>query len=184
MQSCWSCLVVIENGATICPLCGADQTPLPPISDCEAAILHGSKSVVLRWGISAVAILCLLGAAAWYITQTNDDDSPAKAEAAATNALVNIRLALSQYAISKGDKYPSTLEPLEAQAKAPEENARTKGYAMVYTPLRSESDGMIRGFVLLAQPEKGDCRNFYIDQTGVMRATQERRHARIDDPPI
>jgi hypothetical protein len=184
MNSCWSCLVVIENGAKVCPTCGADQTPIPPISAGEVAILQGSKSVVLRWVISAVAILCVLGAAAWYTTQTNEEDSPAKAEAAATNAMLNIRVALAQYAISKGDKYPSTLEPLDAQAKVPEEKARTKGYAMEYTPLRSESDGMIRGFVLLAQPEKEDCRNFYIDQTGVLRATQERRHARIDDPPI
>jgi type II secretory pathway pseudopilin PulG len=184
MNSCWSCLVVIENGATVCPLCGADQTPLPLLPVAEAAVLTGPKRVVLRWGASVVAILCLLGAAAWFTMQTNDDDSPARAESAATTALVNIRLALSEYAISKGDKYPSTLEPLDAQAKVPEQDARIKGYAMVYTPLRSESDGLIRGFALLAQPEKENCRNFYIDQTGVLRATQERRHARIDDPPI
>jgi hypothetical protein len=184
MNSCWSCLVVIENGAKVCPLCGADQTPPPANLVGEAPVLDSSKRTVLGWSASVVAILCVLGAAVWFTTQTNDDDSPTKAEAAATTALVNIRLALSQYAISKGDKYPSTLGPLDAQATVPEQDARMKGYAMVYTPLRSESDGMIRGFALLAQPEKENCRNFYIDQTGVLRATQERRHARIDDPPI
>src|SRR5882762_6936815 len=107
MNSCWSCLVVVENGAKVCPLCGADQTPVPPISDGEAAIQLGSTSVIPRWSIPVLAILCFLGAAAWYITRTNDDDSPAKTEAAATNDLLNIRLALSQYAISKGGKYPS-----------------------------------------------------------------------------
>ena len=184
MASCWSCLVVLENGAQVCPLCGADQTPLPPISDREAAILLGSKPVIWRWVALAVAILCLLGTVAWYTIQTSDDGSPAMAEAAATSALLNIRLALSQYAMSKGDKYPSTLEPLDAQASVPEQDAKIKGYALVYTPLRTESDGMIRGFALLAQRERENCRNFYIDQTGVLRATRESRSARIDDPPI
>jgi len=184
MNSCWSCLVVVENGAKVCPLCGADQTPVPPISDGEAAIQLGSTSVIPRWSIPVLAILCFLGAAAWYITRTNDDDSPAKTEAAATNDLLNIRLALSQYAISKGGKYPSTLESLGAQAAVAVQDTKVDGYSMVYTPLPSESDGVIRGFALLAHPEKEKYRNFYIDQSGVLRATEESRSARIDDPPI
>jgi type II secretory pathway pseudopilin PulG len=140
--------------------------------------------VILRWGVPVVAILCLLSAAAWFTTRTSDDDSPATAEAKATAALVNIRLALSQYALSKDDKYPSTLEPLDAQVAVPVEDAKVEGYSIVYKSLPSESDGMIRGFTLLAQPEKKNWRSFYIDQSGVLRSTEESRPARIDDPPI
>jgi len=140
--------------------------------------------VILRWGVPVAVILCLLSAAAWFTTRTDDDDSPAKAEAKATTALLNIRLALSQYALSKSDKYPSTLEPLDAQVAVPLQDAKVGGYSIVYTPLPSESDGMIRGFALLAQPEKKNYRSFYIDQSGVLRATKESRPARIDDSPI
>lgn len=85
---------------------------------------------------------------------------------------MDIRVALSQYALSAGDKYPSTLEPLGDQAAVPAQPARTNGYAMVYTARRSEGDGTISRFALVALPEKTNCRNFYIDQSGVLRATQ------------
>jgi hypothetical protein len=184
MDSCWSCLVVIENGAKFCPLCGADQTPLSPISGGEAAIVRGSPSVAMRWGVPVVAILCLLGAMSWYIMPSNDDNSSTKSEVKAENTLLNIRLALSQYAILKGDDYPLTLDSLYTQTTSPKQNAKIDGYTIVYTPQRSEKDGGIRSFSLLGQPEKANCLNFYIDQTGVLRATRESRAARIDDPPI
>jgi hypothetical protein len=184
MDCCWSCLVVIENGAKVCPLCGADQTPLPPFSGGEAALLVSPTQAILRWVVPVAAILCLLGAAAWLTIRKSDDDSPAKAEAKARTTLLNIRLALSQYALSKGDKYPSTLEPLDAQIAGPVQDTRVEGYSIVYKSLPSEGDGMIRSFTLLAQAEKKHLRSFYIDQSGVLRATEESRPARIDDPPI
>ena len=182
MNSCWSCLVVIEKGANVCPLCGADQTPLPPISPDEMAIVSGSNSAIVRWVVAAVAILCVLGVVAWQTTGATDDDESAQAEAAATSALVNVRVALSQYAMSHSDQYPATLDPLGAQAAMPVQDAQVDGYVVEYESLRSD-DGKIRNFALLAKPEKANCRSFYIDQSGLLRATQENRPARVDDPP-
>jgi hypothetical protein len=185
MDSCWSCLVVIENGENVCPLCGADQTPLPGLTLLGIAEPQSFKSTILRWGLPAVAIMSLLGAALWYTTiRTDVENLAAQQETAAAAALVNIRAALSEFAISAGDKYPSKLEQLGDRAALPEQVARTQGYTMVYTPRPSAIDGPIRGFVLLAQPDNNNRRKFYIDQSGVVRATQESRPARIDDPPI
>jgi type II secretory pathway pseudopilin PulG len=184
MNSCWSCLVVIENGANVCPLCGADQTPPPPLSPGEVAILSSdSRPAILRWILPAGAILLsALGAAIWYTTRTNDGDAPAKAESAATSALMSVRVALSQYATSHGDQYPSTLEPLGAGAAVPAQDAQIGGYALEYKAPPS-GDGKIEGFTLVAQPGNASGRSFYIDQSGVLRATKENRPARADDPP-
>jgi hypothetical protein len=146
--------------------------------------MRGSPSVALRWGVPVVVILCLLGAISWYIMPSNDDDSSTKSEVNAKNTLLNIRMALSQYAILKGDDYPSTLDSLYTQATSPKQDTKIEGYTVVYTPQRSEKDGRIHSFSLLGQPEKANSLNFYIDQTGVLRATRESRPARIDDPPI
>ena len=182
MDSCWSCLAVIEKGAKVCPLCGADQTPPPPLSPSEIAILSDSRPTILRWTLPAVVIVCAVGMVIWYATRTNEGDAPATGEAAATSAMVNVRVALSQYAISHGDQYPSTLEPLGAQAAVPVQDAQIGGYALEYKALPS-GDGKIRGFTLLAQSKNASGRSFYIDQSGVLRATLENRPARVDDPP-
>jgi len=182
VDSCWSCLAVVAKGAKTCPLCGADQTPLPPISPAEAAIIAGPKPVILRWIVPAAAILCALAATIWYSTRPKDGDTPATAETAATSALVNVRTALSQYAISHGDQYPATLEPLGARAAVPLQDAQIGGYALEYKALPS-GDGKIHEFTLVAQPGNANGRSFYIDESGVLRATQEKRPARADDPP-
>jgi hypothetical protein len=127
----------------------------------------------------------MIGAALWYTTiRTDGENLAAQEETAAAAALVNIRVALSEFAISAGDKYPSQLEQLGDRAAVQEQAARTEGYTIVYTPLPSGGDGPIRGFALLAQPDIANRRQFYIDQSGVVRATQESRPARVDDPPI
>lgn len=182
MDSCWSCLVVIEKGAKTCPLCGADQMPPPPISPSETAIVSGSRPAILRWIFPGVAILCGLGAAIWYTTRANNSDAPAAGEAAVTDALVNVRVALSQYAMSHGDQYPATLEPLGARAAMPVQDAQIGGYAVEYNALPSD-DGKIHGFTLLAQPRGTNGHSFYMDESGVLRVTQENRPARADDPP-
>jgi type IV pilus assembly protein PilA len=129
-----------------------------------------------------VAILCGLGAAIWYATRANDSDTPAAAEAVATDALMNVRAALSQYAMSHGDQYPATLEPLGARAAMPVQDAQIGGYALEYRALPSE-DGKIHGFTLLGQPKSANGHSFYLDQSGVLRATEASRPARADDPP-
>ena len=184
MNSCWSCLTVIENGEKTCPLCGADQAALPPLTEVETAIVVNKTPLMLRWGVPAGALFCLLGAAAWYTKQADYVDPHAQGESAATNALENIRLALSLYAMSQSDQYPPTLDPLATQAAVPEQDAKIEGYSLVYRPIPSPNDGAIRGFTLLARPEKTDYRNFYIDQSGVLHATEQNRPAGIDDPPI
>ena len=137
---------------------------------------------MLRWALTAVAVVCGLAAAVWYLTGTADSQTPATAEATATSALLNVRVALSQYAISHGDQYPATLEQLGAQAAVPIQDAKIGGYELEYQAL-PPGDGKIHGFTLVAKPGNANGRSFYIDQSGVLRATQENRPARVDDPP-
>ena len=44
--------------------------------------------------------------------------------------------------------------------------------------------GRVHNFVLLARPGNYGYRNFYLDETGVLRATQENRPATAQDPPL
>ena len=102
----------------------------------------------------------------------------------ASKALRDIRTALSQYALTAGDKYPSTLESLGDQAAASVQAARNANYEVIYTPKYYKNDEGITGFQLWARPEKPNHRSFYIDESGALRATQENRPANDQDPPI
>jgi hypothetical protein len=91
---------------------------------------------------------------------------------------------LSEYALTSGDTYPPTLESVGERVMQPVRAAQAAGYEIVYIPQPRRSDGSIRGFVLLARMEKAGWRNFYIDESGVLRATEENRQANVQDPPI
>ncbi len=63
----------------------------------------------------------------------------------------------------------------------------TKGYyVLTYTPGPRDAKGRITSYTLTARTLKyeGDDKNYYSDQTGVIRFTQEDRPATAADPPI
>jgi hypothetical protein len=52
-----------------------------------------------------------------------------------------------------------------------------------YTPGPVDADGTIRTFALQARAGNYGFRNFFLDDTGILRSTRESRAATSEDPP-
>ena len=134
-----------------------------------------------------VVIVVFLGGMAgilWHYyggLRTTPDSQAAEVGA---KSLRSVREELSAYSLRAKDAYPATLDPLGERARQPVEVASSAGYKLSYSPQPSVGDGVSRGFVLLARPEKSGYLNLYIDESGVVRATQESRPATVQDPPF
>jgi hypothetical protein len=183
-NTCRSCLVIINQGVNVCPFCGADQTPLPGVIISEQEESRNLTSVFLRWIIVTVAVACSMAGLLWYARREHVKKLGEQAETTASKALHDIRIALSQHALTSGDQYPSALGTLGDPAAKPFQEARNESYEVIYTPKSSKEDGTITGFELWANPGKPNLRSFFIDESGVLRATQENRPANDKDPPI
>jgi type II secretory pathway pseudopilin PulG len=131
-----------------------------------------------------VGVTCSLTGLLWFARREHSKNLREQEETTASRALQDIRTALSQYALTSGDQYPSALGTLGDRAAQPLQEARTESYEMKYIPKLSSNDGAITGFELWANPGKPNHRSFYIDESGVLRATQENRQANDTDPPI
>jgi hypothetical protein len=166
----------------VCPLCGADQTRPVEITNSPqprtlTSFLHG-------WGAVIAIILVGVGGMAgiFWLNLGEPSTSPAlQAAGTAAKSLRDVREALSSYALSE-DAYPATLESLGDRASLPMQAALSAGYKLQYSP--QPSQGVYRGFVILARPEKSDYVNLYIDESGVIRATPENHPATVQDPPL
>jgi len=168
----------------VCPFCGADQTPPPEIIVIEQEKSRNPKLVFLRWIIATVAVACSLAGLLWYARGEHGKDLGKQEETTVSKALRDIRTALSQYALTSDDQYPSALGKLGDRAAQPLQEARNESYEVTYTPKSSKKSGNIVGFELFANSGKPNHRSFYIDESGVLRATQENRPATDKDPPI
>lgn len=185
MNTCWTCLVILDQDATACPFCGADQRSPEATVVLEPEKPRDLVSLVRRWGVVAMVVGCtLVTLLLWLTLREPAADPVTQAEAQATRALFDIRAGLSDSALRSGDKYPSTLESLGNQTVSLIEAARNAGYEVIYEPQPSRSDGSIKRFVLRARTENANYRNFYLDESGQMRATSESRPANLQDPPI
>ena len=187
MSTCWSCLVVIENGDQLCPLCGADQARPVEFINPNVPQPQELKAVVHHWAIVIVVIVVFVGGMAailWYYFGSLRTSPDSQAAEVAAQSLQSVREELSAYSLLSKDSYPETLDPLGALARRPSEVAMGAGYKLFYSPEQSASDGLVRSFVLLARPEKTGYPNLYIDESGVVRATRENRPATAQDPPF
>ncbi|MGB7848004.1 MAG: hypothetical protein WBL63_20500 [Candidatus Acidiferrum sp.] len=180
MSACWSCSVLIEHGAPVCPLCAADQTNKPQDIDKESATRTlpavfrelGLVMLVLAAGIAGIALILMHNLSAGSPNPTEQS-----AEVAA-NSLRDIREALSSAALSE-NAYPLRLESLGVRVAQPSEDALVAGYHLRYT--QRTLPGGAAGFVIQAIPEKPDRLNLYIDESGIVRATSENRPASVQD---
>ena len=187
MPSCWSCLVMLENGATVCPLCGADQTRpvefVDPISPQPPTL----KSTLHDWRTEIVVIVVVVGLIIDIFWQNFKEESirpDLQTAEIAAKSLRDLREALSAYALSTKDIYPATLGPLSSRTSLPTQSALSVGYKLQYLPNLSSTDGVPRSFVILARHEKSYYLSLYIDESGVVRATSENRPATVRDPPL
>ena len=187
VTSCWACLVVLEPGVKLCPLCGADQSRPVAIVNPDAPPPVTTKSFLQHWGSVIVTMLLFAGSVTgivWHYFGGLHTSPAAQAAEVAAKSLRDVRVELSAYSLFAKDEYPSTLDTLGGLASQSEQNALSAGYKLSYKPQPSSGGGAFRGFVLLARPENSLYLNLYDDESGVVRATVENRPATSQDPPF
>jgi hypothetical protein len=186
MPSCWSCLVMLEQGAKVCPLCGADQTRPVQIVNPNLTPPVTAKGLFQEWKLVIVVISVFavsMGGLLWHNFGEPSISPAAQAAGVTSKSLRELREALSAYVISKNESYPATLNPLGERASLPVQAAMIAGYRLEYSPKTSPSEVGSRGFVILARPEKSGFLNLRIDESGVVRATEDNRPATAQDSP-
>jgi len=185
MSSCWSCLVILEQGEAVCPFCGADQTRPLQFVDPALQPLATPERVVQKWKLVILVIVAFVGSLGGILWHHFGDVriSPASQAAGVTaKSLRELREALSSYALITKDTYPATLNALGERASLPLQTALTTGYRLEYIPESFPGEAVFRGFVILARPETAGFLNLRIDESGVVRATEENRPATAWDP--
>jgi hypothetical protein len=134
-------------------------------------------------GASVIAVVAAgICGFAWYaLPKYSATDSPRRAEARAIDALKALNSALSEYASIEGH-FPASLEALGARGQIAAQATSRVGYTLEYRP--AIGYGALRTYSLGARPTRYGLRNFYTDQTGVIRATRENRAATTSDPNL
>ncbi len=183
VYTCRECEREINQGAEVCPYCGADLTPAPedPAQPQKKTPLY---KTVLRYAVLLAAMWGFL----WYVLpERRGQEAAAIAELRAVEALRRTRDVLAAYAAAQGGVFPKQLESLPgesfAQVREAAQTAQREGYRLEYAAAES-ADGEPRHFVLLARPGNYSYRNFFLDETGVIRGTKENRPATAQDTPI
>jgi hypothetical protein len=186
MSSCWSCWVILEHGATVCPTCCADQTRPVHFVDPNLQPPVAQTHVVQKWEI-VIAVIVLfvasLGGILWHYFGEIHISPASQAERVTAKSLRELREALSTYALTTKDSYPATLNAVGDRASLPLQAALIAGYRLEYTPKSSSGEAASRGFVILARPETTGLLDLRIDESGVVRATEENRPATAWDSP-
>ncbi len=179
MFTCPECNRPINQASEMCPYCGAELVAprgatTGPARNKRALAKVLAVSLVLVAGLWAVI---------WYVLPRRPGNSPTQAEASAVESLRALGASLGTYARNEGG-YPASLEQLGDVALRAAGQAQANGYRLVYSPGAYERDGNIHSFTLVAEPGFYGYRSFYLDQTGVVRATRENRPATAHDQPL
>lgn len=175
MESCPFCDRVINRATERCPYCGATLRELVrrPTVPRRALLVTMAGAAALVAGVWAVV---------WFVLPRPQLPPQAQAERQAEASLRRVAAELAAFERLEGG-YPVTIEQVLEQVREPLRQASRQGYRILYQPGAVAQDGNIHSFVLLARPEYYGYRNFYLDQSGVLRATREDRPARVTDPP-
>jgi len=180
MFTCRECEHPINTATEVCPYCGADLTLSP--EEEKPGKPRSFWGRLIRWGILLGAMWGFL----WWVLPESADPRP-RAEASAIELLRAARTALTAYADAQGGTYPASLDALPGESAAnlrrAAQRALGEGYRIDYAPGAANADGRVTSFSLQARAGHFGFRNFYADQTGVIRATKENRAATADDPP-
>ena len=179
MYTCPQCEYEINTASELCPHCGADLTPQGGTAEPEA------KPMTLRRRLLILLMFAALIGSVWafllYIVPDRRAASQTLAETQAAASMREIARQLVAYAGASGGQYPASLEALGEKELSPAQAARREGYSLSYST--GEISGRITHFALVAQPERYGFRSFYLDESGVLRATRENRAATAEDPP-
>jgi hypothetical protein len=182
MYTCRECENEINQATEICPHCGTDLTA--PIPGAEIAPAKpGFGKILLRWAVLLGVLLAAIWSFLWFIVPERQGDPTAQAEARAAESLREVRAALVDFASAQGGAYPRQFEQAGERVRTAAQLAQSVNYQLQYTPGPADATGTIRTFGLQARAGNFGFRNFYLDDTGILRATRENRSATTQDPP-
>ena len=181
MYTCRECENEINQATELCPHCGADLTgPIQGVESPEPKPTTGK--ILLRWGVLLGVLLTAIWSFLWFIVPERQGNPTALAEARAAQSLREARSALTDFAAAQGGVYPRQFETVGERVRLAAQLAQSVNYQLQYTPGPVESDGAIRTFALQARAGNYGFRNFFVDDTGILRATGENRPANSGDP--
>jgi hypothetical protein len=129
-------------------------------------------------------MLAALWSFLWFVVSPRTGNVTAEAEGRAIIALNDVSSELRSYAEARGGDYPPKLEELGPNVRQAAQMAQSDGYQLEYTPGPAEADGTIHNYSLGARAGNYGYRSFYLDISGVLRATKENRDATSADPPV
>jgi hypothetical protein len=184
MYTCRECEREINQAAEVCPYCGTDLS-----SQAGETETPKKKPSLLKTLIRYAVLLGAIWGFLWYVMpERRGQEAASVAERRAVDALRIVHDVLSNYAGAQGGTYPSSLEALPgdsfSRVREAAQEAQREGYRLAYSVASESSEGHARHYVLVARPGNYGYRNFYVDETGVIRATRENRAATGQDPPI
>lgn len=178
MYTCRECEHEINQATELCPFCGADLTVALGAEEVPKKKPSLAKALVL-WGL-AIAFLWLM---VWVALPLRMLNPTVQAEGRALEAMTNVRAALASYAQAQG-AFPDALEALGNPARAAAQWAQTGGYQLQYAPGPPGPDDRVHNYSLSARAGNYGYRNFFSDETGIVRSTREDRAATSQDPPV
>ena len=184
MYTCRECERELNQATEVCPYCGTDLSSM--------ALEEKSPPKKTKWISVLVRYAILLGAIwgfMWYVLpEQRGGEAAAQAEAQAIRVLREAGVSLAAYADAQGGSFPPSLEALPGESgermKRSAQAALAEGYQLEYSLRPTDPSGTRQQYTLLAKPRNWGYRNFYLDETGVLRATRENRAAGAQDPPI
>ncbi len=182
MFTCRECEYEVNQATELCPHCGADLTEPVPGAEATGA-KPGMGKILLRWGVLLGVLLAAIWSFLWFVVPERQGNPTAQAEARAAESLREIRVALVDFASTQGGIYPRQLDAVGEGIHTAAQLAQSVNYQIQYTPGPLAADGMIRTFSIQARAGNYGFRNFYLDDTGILRATRESRAANAEDPP-
>ena len=184
MYTCRECERELNQATEVCPYCGTDLS-----SEEKATEATPKKTkwvaVVMRYAILLGAIWGFM----WYVLpERRGGEAAAQAEERAIRAMRDAGASLAAYADAQGGNFPPSLEALPGEAgermKRAAQAALAEGYQLEYSLRPPDANGTHRQFTLVARPRNWGYRNFYLDESGILRATRENRAATAQDPPV
>ena len=177
MYTCPECEYEINAATEVCPHCGTDLTARVAEPAAPPPTLARRLRVLLLFAVLIGAVWGFL----LYIVPDRRAASAAEAERQAAATLREISRQLAAYAEAQGGLSPASLEALGEKERPAAREAKREGYNLIYTA--TELEGRITHYSLVAQPQRYGFRSFYLDESGILRATRENRPATSDDPP-
>ena len=184
MYTCRECERELNQATEVCPYCGTDLS-----SEEKPAEATPKKTkwvaVVMRYAILLGAIWGFM----WYVLpERRGGEAAAQAEERAIRAMRDAGASLAAYADAQGGNFPPSLEALPGESgermKRAAQAALAEGYQLEYSLRPPDANGTHRQYTLVARPRNWGYQNFYLDESGILRATRENRVATAQDPPV